>query len=287
MNVSEYEQILRRGQLGLLLELDRWYWEKVTIVDDDQSCWDFRGALRKRPRGEYGIVSMINPVTGRQGTVNAQRVAFFLVHGYMPVIGRHDCDRPPCCRPSHVRDGSVADNNRDKAIRRGALGIGGQDALTPDLVRQARTMYRSGLSAPEISRRLDRKLDALQLALNGKSWAWITDPPPIAPHERRKSGGKLTQPQIEEIRRLRLGNMSITALGKRFGVHHSDISIVCRDLPKTRAPRSGARFSDEQIREIRRLGEAQVRRAAIGKQFGITEDAVRKIISRRTYAHVT
>lgn len=237
MNISEYEQILRAGRLRLLPELDQWYWGKVAIIDDDASCWEFREALRKRPCGNYGVVSMVNPATGVRGTVNAQRVAFFLTHGHMPAIGRHECDNPPCCRPLHILDGTVADNNRDKAIRRRSVGIGGQDALTPALVREARTMYRTGLSVPEIARRLDRKLDTLQLAIKGVTWTWITDPPAIAPHERRKSGGKLTQPQIDEIRRLRMTRVSITELGRRFGVHHSNISVVCRDLPKVRAPR--------------------------------------------------
>lgn len=120
VNISEYEQILRSGQLEHLPELDRWYWGKVTIIDDDRSCWEFREARRKRHAADYGTVSMVNPAT---------------------------------------------------------------------------------------------------------------------PHERRKSGGKLTQPQIDEIRRLRMEHVSITELGRRFGVHHSNISVVCRDLPKVRAPR--------------------------------------------------
>jgi hypothetical protein len=287
VNIIQYEQVLRNGQLSTLPGPDQQFWPKVGIIDDDTSCWEFLKATRKRPRGNYGVVSMINPVTGRRGTINAQRVAFYLVHGYMPVIGRHDCDNPPCCRPRHIRDGTIAENNRDKAIRRRVLGIGGQDALSPDLVKQARTLYRDGTSAPKIAALLERKLDTVQLALSGKSWAWITDPPPIAPHERRKSGGKLTQPQVDEIRRLRGLKVSITEIGARFGVHHSDVSILCRDMPSTRARRKDIRFTDDQIREIRRLGAEKVKRAVIGDQFGITEDAVRKIIGRRSYAHVT
>jgi hypothetical protein len=286
MNIIEYEQILRSGDIGRLPELDRWYWSKVTVIDDEDSCWEYREATRKRPRGNYGAVSMVNPKTGRRGTVNAQRVAFWLVHGHMPEVGRHECDNPPCCRPKHILNGSTADNNRDKVLRGRALGIGGQNALNPDLVRQARTMYRSGVGVPEIARRLGKKLDALQLAVNGVTWGWLMDPPPVAPHERRKSGGKLTQPQVDEIRRLRAEGKGIAELGKRFGVHHSNISIICRDLPRVRAVRKDARFTDEQVREIRRLGAEGEKRAVIGRQFGITEDAVRKIVSRYSYSHV-
>lgn len=287
VNIIEYEQVLRNGRLSTLPGPDQQFWPKVGIIDDDTSCWEFLKATRKRPRGNYGVVSMINPATGRQGTVNAQRVAFYLVHGYMPIIGRHDCDNPPCCRPRHIRDGTIAENNRDKAIRRRVLGVGGQDALTPALVKQARTLYRNGISAPKVAALLDRKLDAVQLALSGRSWGWITDPPPIAPHERRMSGGKTTAPQAEEIRRLRATGMSISEIGNRFDMHHSNVSIICRDMPTARAARADRRFTDEQIREIRRLGAAKVKRAEIAARFKITEDAVRKIIGRRSYAHVT
>jgi len=286
VNIIQYELVLRSGRLSILPGPDREFWPKVAIIDDDASCWEFLLATRKRPHGNYGVVSMINPATGRRGTVNAQRVAFYLVHGYMPTVGRHDCDNPPCCRPLHIRDGTIAENNRDKAIRRRSLGIGGQNALTSDLVRQARTLYRAGLSAPQIASRLDRKLDAIQLALSGNSWGWINDPPPIAPHERRLSGGKLTRPQADEIKRLRALGMSITDLGEMFGVHHSNVSVICRGMPVKRAPRKDRQFTDDQIREIRRLGTAGAKRAAIGEQFGVTEDAVRKIIGRRSYAHV-
>ena len=287
VNVIEYEQVLRSGQLSVLPGPDRQFWPKVGIIDDDESCWEFLKATRKRPRGNYGVVSMVNPATGRKGSVNAQRVAFYLVHGYMPVIGRHDCDNPPCCRPLHIRDGSIADNNQDKAVRRRVLGIGGQDALTPDLVRKARTLYRGGLSAPKIATELDRKLDTVQLALSGKSWGWITDPPPIAPHERRMSGGKLTAPQAAEIRRLRAEGKSIYELGLQFGVHHSNISVICRDMPKVRSRRSDTRFTDDQIREIRRLGADGMKRSALAERFGIKEAALGNILSRRSYAHVT
>lgn len=287
VNIIEYERVLRNGQLSTLPGPDQQFWPKVGIIDDDTSCWEFLKATRKRIRGNYGVVSMINPATGRQGSVNAQRVAFYLVHGYMPVIGRHDCDNPPCCRPRHIRDGTIAENNRDKAIRRRALGIGGQDALDPDLVCKARTLYRSGVSAPQIARDLDRKIDTIQLALSGKSWGWISDPPPIAPHERRMPGGKTTAPQATEIRRLRAAGKSVVEIGQQFGMHHSNVSIICRDMPKVRSSRSDRRFSDDQIREIRRLGAGGTERANIGAQFGITKDAVYKIIGRRSYAHVT
>lgn len=287
MNIIEYERVLRNGQLTTLPGPDREFWPKVGIIDDDTSCWEFLKATRKRPKGNYGVVSMINPVTGKRGTVNAQRYAFYLVHGYLPVIGRHDCDNPPCCRPAHIRDGTIAENNRDKAIRRRSLGLGGQDALNPELVRQARALYRSGMSAPRIAARLDRKLDAIQAALSGKSWGWISDPPPIAPHERRMSGGKTTAPQRAEIRRLRDAGVSIEEIGLRFDMHHSNVSALCRDMPKTRAPRSDRRFSDDRIREIRRLGtDKTIKRSDLAARFGIKEAALGNILARRSYAHV-
>jgi hypothetical protein len=52
------------------------------------------------------------------------RLSFFLHYGYWPKVCRHTCDNPPCYNPTHLLDGTVADNNRDKVLRGRARGGG-------------------------------------------------------------------------------------------------------------------------------------------------------------------
>src|SRR6266702_3699968 len=52
---------------------------------------------------------------GRQR--RAHRVAFFEAYGYWPNICRHTCDNRPCVNIDHLRDGTHADNARDRMER--------------------------------------------------------------------------------------------------------------------------------------------------------------------------
>ncbi len=53
---------------------------------------------------------------GRQH--GAHRVAFFKANGYWPTVARHTCDVKSCIEPTHIVDGTPADNVRD-SIERG------------------------------------------------------------------------------------------------------------------------------------------------------------------------
>jgi hypothetical protein len=84
------------------------FWEKVDIKGPDE-CWEW---MASRVRGKYGRFRW-NGKTRR-----ANRFAFFVTNGYWPEVGRHDCDNPGCCNPSHILNGTTLENNRD-IVRRG------------------------------------------------------------------------------------------------------------------------------------------------------------------------
>ncbi|MFE4329626.1 hypothetical protein ACFRQM_09240 [Streptomyces sp. NPDC056831] len=60
----------------------------------------------------------------------------------------HTCDNPPCAEPSHLWEGTAADNAADRDTKgRGAVGVRNSRArLDPDKVRAIRARYTPGLN---------------------------------------------------------------------------------------------------------------------------------------------
>lgn len=89
------------------------FWPKVNIEGGDaEPCWPFMGSKNKYG---YGLFYM-NDIKRK---VPAHRIAYALHFGSFDrtLIVRHRCDNPPCCNPSHLILGTIADNNRDRKER--------------------------------------------------------------------------------------------------------------------------------------------------------------------------
>lgn len=84
------------------------YLEDKFLVGDD--CWDWIGTtvgnVRKR-----GVVTYC----GKKSS--AHRVMYELLVGPIKNQLNHTCDRAICVRPSHLYDGTQADNMRDMSVR--------------------------------------------------------------------------------------------------------------------------------------------------------------------------
>lgn len=81
-------------------------WAKVDYGGD--ACWPFTGF---RDRDGYGRIGRED----RRGWISTHRAAWISVHGPIPdgLVVMHRCDFPSCCRPSHLRLGTMRDNSRD------------------------------------------------------------------------------------------------------------------------------------------------------------------------------
>lgn len=298
--LTRYDSLLR-SKVPLTSSLERTLWQQVQVVDDDESCWPWTGSQYKERNGEktYGrfAIPAAEAPDGRRKITTAPRAVFWFACGYWSMTTRHTCDNPPCCRPIHLLDGTQADNNRDRKERgrtrnrpfpRGEANPVAD--LTEDMVVASRILYRSQMSFLRIAAILGRSEPSVRQAAYGETWGHIEVPPPIAPEERRSPGGKLTPEQQDEVRRLRAAGHRPRDIAWQFGVEPSNVSYLTRDMRNPRpSTRRGEKFTDEQIREMRRLREVEkLELAEIGSRFdGITISTVSKICRRQIYAHVS
>ncbi|HKY40725.1 MAG TPA: HNH endonuclease [Polyangiaceae bacterium] len=108
----------------------------------------------------------------------AQRVAWFLDHGEWPKADAcHHCDNRACVRPSHLFDGTHAENIADRDAKgRGAVprlrgSAHPSSKLTEDDVREIRRALAAGEVQTAIAARLRVSRSAINNVALGLHWA--------------------------------------------------------------------------------------------------------------------
>lgn len=94
------------------------FWSKV---DKTADCWEWQGVRRSErwPYGRFWFDGQLVP---------AHHFAWVDAGGRPPDEGEilmHQCDNPPCVRPTHLRLGTQVDNMQD-CIAKGRLRPGGR-----------------------------------------------------------------------------------------------------------------------------------------------------------------
>lgn len=150
------------------------FWAKVdragpTMRPGLSACWVWTAS--RMPKG-YGTFKI-----GAATYELAHRVSFFIEHGRHPEGGvvRHHCDNPSCVRPSHLREGTLLDNNRDQA-RRGRTARGeknGSARLTAAHVVEIRQRFAGGESQVKIACAFGVTQPAISLIVNGRNWRHV------------------------------------------------------------------------------------------------------------------
>src|SRR5882762_3970114 len=117
-------------------------WLAKTIAEyDSDECllWPFH-----TDRNGYGRVRPPLKEYGRI-TFGAHRLAFKFKYGHWPEhLGTHSCYTPGCINPKHIKDGTNASNQKEKADR--ARSVRGTDQkgakLTDEIVRNIKREYK-------------------------------------------------------------------------------------------------------------------------------------------------
>lgn len=100
------------------------------------ACWPWKG---KGVNGGYGRIRYGNRLW------YAHRLAFWLEHDFLPEAVCHRCDNPPCVNPTHLREGTLADNTAEMWAKGRARAAACVAKLTATQVAEIRSRYRGGM----------------------------------------------------------------------------------------------------------------------------------------------
>lgn len=142
--------------MELLKNPETWtarFWERVNIVDDHNSCWEW---MRGRTTSGYGAF------THHGYTHLANRIAYGLFFGDPgELCVCHKCDNRKCCRPAHLVLATRLENNLDKTLKgRQAKGpehgVKGEAVASSKLdeaqVREIRALRASGYGLRDLAK---------------------------------------------------------------------------------------------------------------------------------------
>jgi hypothetical protein len=186
--------------------------EFMSHVAVSDGCWVWTGALSTNGYGRHG------------NGLYAHRTAYRLYVEPIPdgLFVLHRCDNPPCVRPSHLYAGTHQDNMRDMRVRgrngsilhpeRVARGDRHGTRIHPETVQRGARHSLSKLTDDAV-RAIRRRYPAESLTLLagvfgvdraviynaavGRTWAHVTDVPPVKPSYRKGAGRARERARIE------------------------------------------------------------------------------------------
>ncbi len=210
--------------LTKMIPVEARFWAKVRIIDDDASCWEWTGS---RTKDGYGVFAWKDgPFPHR--SVNAPRVAYYLINGEIPNVACHSCDNPPCVRPSHLWNGTNLDNIADRHAK-GRSGHGyqageanGYAKLTDTKVIAIRARADDGETDQALAEDYGVARATITYIVRGKTWAHVGGP--IVTGDRRV--GKLTDADVQAIKDLLADGARGVDVASKFNVTPSLVSLI-------------------------------------------------------------
>ena len=109
-------------------------------------------------------------VTGyRCGNILAHRYAYIVHHGRMladEILLMHTCDNPSCVNPEHLVEGTMLENNRDKARK----GRNANTKLAPSDVMRIYELRDQGYTCAQLCRMFGMSDPGMRRVYTGKTW---------------------------------------------------------------------------------------------------------------------
>ena len=276
------------------------FWEKVQKADGD-ACWLWTGAIQSS--NGYGRIARGDPSI-KPRVEGAHRIAYELQCGPIPsgMSVLHKCDRPACCRGSHLFLGTAKDNSADMYAKgRNVLGTihrGEASGASVMSEEQVREILASTDTHKSLAIRFGVAPATIKAIRDGTTWKHVG--PSRAPYGGRRRGAqhrgaKLTETDVLAIRASQETN---SELARRFGVDGATIAAArwgetWTHLPPSPHDRSvieqlgekhhNAKLTAETVRLIRASLEPSHKLAAL---YGVSPSNINSVRTRKTWSHV-
>jgi hypothetical protein len=158
--VNSYDGTKRRALMLSPEHNAQRFWLRV---EKSEGCWLWTAALDKNG---YGWCRAF----GRSAF--AHRVAWRLTHGAWPTQALlHSCDNPRCVNPSHLREGTQAENIAD-AVSRGRVAHGERKSkLKVEQVAEIRKRRASGAKVASLAAEFAVAQSTITRIASGQRWA--------------------------------------------------------------------------------------------------------------------
>lgn len=155
--------------------LDERFWEKVNKMGPISAhrpelgrCWNWKAGTDRKG---YGRIALGRAV--ESGARYAHHVSFFMAIGKWPEpCCLHRCDNPACVRPSHLFEGTHADNVADKCSKE-RQPRGEAHGLSRLKERDVRMIRASARTHTEMARKLGVCRQTIANIRNGRTWGHV------------------------------------------------------------------------------------------------------------------
>jgi hypothetical protein len=237
------------------------FWEENYKWNLQTGCLEWQGKVNRFGYARVGYGNLI---------FFAHRVAFFLYYGIDPgdLLVRHRCHNRLCGCPTHLRLGTHEDNSRDMVESgRSQLGAKHWTQRRPERVKELKA---KGVYAPQATA--------------------------LAKLNEHHPNTILTADKVREIKERLAQGADNRTLAAEYGVTHSNISAIANgkswkhievEIPERIHDHSYAqKLTEDQVREIRRRGDAGESGESLAREFKIGATAVFKIRHRITWKHI-